>query len=208
MKELSDRIQGLKANGVKAQVDSRLKEFEALGKKPSQELFKEMCFCILTANSSAKKCMEIQRSIDNGFLGLPKEKLAAKLKELGYRFPNKRAEYISEARKHKDSLKSTINSFGQEADLRQWLVKNVKGLGYKEASHFLRNIGFKDSAILDFHIIDILEEHDLIERPKSLTPNKYIEIESELKKIGQKLNLNMAELDLYLWCAETGCVLK
>jgi N-glycosylase/DNA lyase len=208
MKELSDRIQGLKANGVKAQVESRLKEFEALGKKPSQELFKEMCFCILTANSSAKKCMEIQRSIDNGFLGLPKEKLAAKLKELGYRFPNKRAEYISEARKHKDSLKSTINSFGQEADLRQWLVKNVKGLGYKEASHFLRNIGFKDSAILDFHIIDILEEHNLIERPKSLTPKKYLEIEDELKKIGNKLNLNMAELDLYLWCAETGTVLK
>lgn len=208
MKELSDKIEKLKKNGIKQQVDTRLKEFEALGKKPSQELFKEMCFCILTANSSAKKCIEIQQRIDEGFIGLPKEKLAAKLKELGYRFPNKRAEYIAEARKHKDSLKSTIGSFEQEAYLRQWLVKNVKGLGYKEASHFMRNIGFKDSAILDFHIIDILEEHKLIERPKSLTPNKYLEIEGELKKIGQKLHLNMAELDLYLWCAETGCVLK
>ncbi|MBN2459751.1 N-glycosylase/DNA lyase [Candidatus Woesearchaeota archaeon] len=208
MKELSDKIDNLKANGVKAQVETRLEEFEALGKKPSQELFKEMCFCILTANSSAKKCMEIQQSIDNGFLGLPKEKLAAKLKELGYRFPNKRAEYISEARKHKDSLRKVIEAANDEADLRQWLVKNVKGLGYKEASHFLRNIGFKGSAILDFHIIDILDEHKLIQRPKSLTPKKYLEIENELKKIGQKLNLNMAELDLYLWCAETGTVLK
>lgn len=208
MDELVKKIKGLKSSAVKKQVDARLKEFEALGRKSSKELFKELCFCILTANSSAKKCMEIQAKINNGFLELTKDDLSMKLKELGYRFPNKRAEYIVEARKHKDNLKRIINSFKSEAELRHWLIKNVKGLGYKEASHFLRNVGFKNSAILDFHIIDILEEHKLIERPNSLTPSKYFEIENKLKKISKNLGLNLAELDLYLWCSQTGCVLK
>ena len=95
-----------------------------------------------------------------------------------------------------------------EADLREWIVKNVKGLGYKESSHFLRNIGFQDYAIIDFHIVDLLVKHDLIEKPKTMTKSKYLEIEKILKEIGEKLELNMAQLDLYLWYLETGKVLK
>jgi N-glycosylase/DNA lyase len=210
MKKLADAVEKLRKSEVKGVIDDRLKEFEDLGKKSSNELFKEMCFCLLTANCAADKCMAIQKSLGGrgGFLTLSEQKLAARLRELGYRFPNVRAKYISEARKHKDHLKETIESFEKESDLREWLVKNVKGLGYKESSHFLRNIGFKDFAILDFHIIDVLEEHNMIDRPKTLTPKKYIEIEGELKKIGKKLGLNMAELDLYLWRMETGKVLK
>jgi len=208
MKKLADSVKRLRAGETKSIIEKRLKEFEELGKKASKELFKEMCFCLLTANCAAEKCMAIQKSLGDDFITLAEHQLAKKLKELGYRFPNMRAKYISEARKHKENLKETIDSFDKEFDLREWLVKNVKGLGYKEASHFLRNIGFKGSAILDFHIIDALEAHNLIEKPKTLTPKKYIEIENELKKIGKELGLNMAELDLYLWRMETGKVLK
>ncbi|GAJ17855.1 unnamed protein product, partial [marine sediment metagenome] len=42
--------------------------------------------------------------------------------------------------------KSIINSNIDEIKLREWVVKNFKGLGYKEASHFLRNIGYKNFA--------------------------------------------------------------
>jgi len=35
----------------------------------------------------------------------------------------------------------------------EWLVKNLTGLGYKEAGHFLRNIGSGKIAILDRHIL-------------------------------------------------------
>ena len=88
------------------------------------------------------------------------------------------------------------------------MVDNIKGLGMKEASHFLRNIGFKDFAIIDFHIIDILVKYGLIKKPKTLTKNKYLEIEGILKEIAKKTNLNLAELDLYLWYEETDKVLK
>ena len=104
-------------------------------------------------------------------------------------------------------LKRVVESHKND-ELREWLVKNVKGIGYKETSHFLRNIGFDDFAIIDFHIIDILAKYDLIEKPKALTRKKYLEIEKILKKIAEKSGLNLAELDLYLWYMETGKILK
>ena len=91
--------------------------------------------------------------------------------------------------------------------MREWLVKNVKGLGMKEASHFLRNIGFKDLAIIDFHIVDILVENKIINKPKNLN-KEYIKIEEKLRGIAKKVKLSLAELDLYLWYMETGKVLK
>ncbi|MEM2975891.1 MAG: N-glycosylase, partial [Candidatus Bathyarchaeia archaeon] len=95
-----------------------------------------------------------------------------------------------------------------EIALREWLVKNIKGIGYKEASHFLRNIGFTNLAIIDFHILNILTRHKLIKKPKTLTRKNYLEIEQTLKNIAEKLNLTLAELDLYLWYIETNKILK
>ena len=92
--------------------------------------------------------------------------------------------------------------------IREWLVNNIKGIGYKEASHFLRNIGFDDYAIIDFHIIDILTRYKIIEKPKYLSKKKYLEIEEILRKIAKQTNLTLAELDLYLWYMETGKILK
>ena len=87
-------------------------------------------------------------------------------------------------------------------------MKHVRGLGWKEASHFLRNIGYTDFAIIDFHIIDVLTKYNIIEKPTVLTKRKYLEIEEFLRKIARKSDLNLAELDLYLWYMETGKILK
>jgi len=65
-----------------------------------------------------------------------------------------------------------------------------------------------DYAIIDFHIIDILTDYKLIKKPKTITKKKYLEIENVLKKIADKTNLSLAELDLYLWYLETGKILK
>lgn len=198
----------LKGTEVEKLVDSRIKEFKKLGEQSSDEIFKELCFCILTANFNAEGGIKIQKEIGNGFLTLTEAQLVKKLKELGHRYPKTRAGYVIEARKYKDSLKETIRSFEDEHKLREWLDKNVKGLGYKEASHFLRNVGFENLAVIDFHIIDILAKYNVIEKPKTLTRRKYLEIEELLRKIAKKLDINLAELDLYLWHAETGKVLK
>ncbi len=193
---------------LKKSVDARILEFERLGKMSSGDIFKELCFCILTANFTAEGGIRIQQEVGDGFLTMPEPQLARRLKELGHRFPNTRAGYIVGARKHRDSIKGLIDSAEDGDEIREWLVKNVKGIGYKEASHFLRNIGFGDLAIIDFHIVDILVRHGLIGRPKTLTRNRYLEIEKVLQGIAKELGISLAELDLYLWCAETGKVLK
>ena len=208
MEELITLINQLKKSEIKLLVDQRIKEFEELGKKNSSELFKELCFCLLTANFSASGGMKIQKEIGDEFFTLSEQELAKKLSDLGHRFPNTRAKYIFEARKCKDSLKEVLSSFESEAEARNWLVKNIKGLGMKEASHLLRNIGYKNLAILDFHILDLLESYGLINRPKTLNPKSYIEIENVLRKVSEKSNTNLGELDLYLWYKETGKILK
>jgi N-glycosylase/DNA lyase len=198
------RVEALKAE-VGEIVGARIKEFES--QKSDDQLFSELCFCILTANFDAEKSIAIQREIGDGFLNLPEGDLAGKLKRLGHRFPNARASYIVEAR-GVTPLSGVIGSIEGDMELRDWLVEHVRGVGYKEASHFLRNIGRKDLAILDFHIIDLLSREGIIKRPKSLTKRSYLEIEDLLRRVGEKLGLDLAELDHYLWFMETGKVLK
>jgi len=206
--ELINKIEELKSSNVSSVIQKRIKEFERIGRSSIKEIFKELCFCILTANYNAKGGIRIQNAIGNGFLSLSEKQLARKLKELGHRFPNTRAKYIVEARKMLDEIDKVLKSKLSEKEKREWLVKNIKGLSYKEASHFLRNIGYKNLAIIDFHIVDVLVRHGLIEKPKTLTKRKYPEIEEVLKKIADRVGLSLAELDLYLWYMETGVVLK
>jgi len=205
MKSLLSQLEKSKKSKIKAIIDSRINDFKKT--KSSNEIFQELCFCILTANFNAERSIVIQNKLQNKFLTLTEKILAKKLQELGHRFPNARAKYIVEARRHKDILIKLISS-KKEYELREWLVKNIKGLGYKESSHFLRNIGYKDLAIIDFHILDLLEKNKLIIRPKTLSRKKYLETEELLRKIAKKSNLNLAELDLHLWFSETGKVLK
>ena len=202
-------IKKLKNTKIRDLVKTRIEEFKENGEKSSREIFKELCFCILTANFNAERCIKILEELKNDeFLNLSERELAEKLRMLGHRYPRTRAKYIVEARRYSGSLKNVIENFKDENELREWLVKNVKGVGYKEASHFLRNIGFVNLAIIDYHIINILARHKLIEKPKTLTRNKYFEIENLLRRIAEKLGLTLAELDLYLWYLETGKVLK
>ena len=205
---LIQTIKILKKDDISKIIQNRIKEFSSIKKSGTAKIFKELSFCIMTANCGAAKCIEVNDRIDEGFLNLPEEELVNKFKEFGYRFPNIRAKYIVEARNHISELESIINSKIDEIKLREWVVKNVKGIGYKEASHFLRNIGYKNLAIIDFHIVDLLVKYDLIEKPKSMTKKKYLEIEIVLKQLGRELRLDMAKLDLYLWYKETGKVLK
>lgn len=206
--ELIQSINNLKKTEIAKEISKKIIDFENIGKKSSKEIYLELCYCLLTANYNAKKSVEIQKKIGTGFTTLPLKKLSLKLKEYGHRFPNTRAKFIYLSRKYKNNIKEKLQENKTDLEKREWLVKNIKGLGYKEASHFLRNIGCKDLAIIDFHIIDILEKNKLITKPKTITKTKYLEIEEILKKLGKKVNLNLAELDLYLWFLETKKIYK
>ena len=86
---------------------------------------------------------------------------------------------------------------------------NVNGIGYKESSHLLRNIGRKNLVILDRHILKNMIKYNAIkEIPKSLSKNKYLEIEDKFIKLAKENNISIDELDLLFWSMETGEVFK
>ncbi|MCX5692430.1 MAG: N-glycosylase/DNA lyase [Candidatus Omnitrophica bacterium] len=195
-------------------IKNRLKDFENSYKKDDKHVFSELCFCILTPQAEAVECDKAIKELKNKgllFNGSPKA-ISPYLKAA--RFLNKKSEFIVNARRlFKKNGCFSIKDYIDQKDIfktREWLVENVKGIGYKEASHFLRNIGFgKDLAILDVHILKNLKNYGVInEIPKSLTKKEYLDIENKLGKFCKKINIPMDELDLLFWSKETGFIYK
>ncbi|WP_456464584.1 N-glycosylase/DNA lyase [Persephonella sp.] len=210
-------------NHIEKYVKQRISEFKNLKEKNltrfdfrpfvdinpyDADIFSEACFCILTANSSAVMGIKIQKEIGiDGFKKYPYEKLFEIIRKKGHRFAQQRAERIIKLReKEQFLLETSKEEDGKEA--REKLVKNIYGYGYKEASHFLRNIGFDDVGIIDRHISRFLFEKGLVKPRKTITKKVYLECEEALKKIAADLGLKLSELDLYIFYIKTGKVLK
>jgi len=197
---------------VKAMVDNRIAEFLEVYEKDTYAWFEELTYCLLTAYSSAERgqlCVDALcdcGALMNGSL----EEVVETLRRQGHRFANRRGEYIVGARRLAAELKQTIQGFTNTGDARRWLVENVKGLGWKESSHFLRNVGYLDLAILDRHIIANMREHGLIQDDgrKGLTKRRYLEYEHLLKEVADIVGMAPGEMDLYLWYRKTGKILK
>ncbi len=184
-----------------------------VSRNTNERLFEEIVFCLLTANTSAEMGLKGVDAIRDILFTAPLPELQERLKESGYRYPNKRAEYIIEAREklkenYELDIKGIIESHNDIKELREWFAEKIKGLGYKESSHFLRNIGIFGLAILDKHILRTLEEYDVINLPRYMNKNKYLEIEEKYKEFSDNININMDELDLLLWSMKNGRILK
>jgi len=206
MNELIKKVTGLKSTKISQEIGRKLEEFSSFKSRSDDEWFSELCFCILTANSKAITAIKLQKIIGtSGFLRMPQEKLAETIKSVGHRFHNNKARFIVCARKFR-KIKKILS---KEKNPRGFLVKNVKGLGQKEASHFLRNTGHFDFSIIDRHIVNLLYEHGLYpERYEGFRAKEYLRVEDSLRILADKTRTSLGELDLYLWFIKTGHVLK
>lgn len=200
----------------KAEIQARISEFEDIWTNAGDErLWEEMVFCFFTGGCSARMGMRSVEAVRPILLTGDYAELAQALSGK-HRYPNARAGYIITSRdflqEHcKLRLRKKLQSFNNDLARRDWLVKEkgIKGLGYKEASHFLRNIGLKGYAILDKHILRSLAELGIISDPKPpSTRAKYLETEEKLKQLAQKTKIDFDELDLVLWSMKTGEILK
>lgn len=190
-----DKIRGIKEDFYE-QCAYKLQEFKENSSLSDKEKFNELCFCILVAGSNLEKTKKAWQENKHHFLALDHKELREKLKKSGCRF-NNRASYIAEARK---AIKQINFNEKNPFVLRDQLVRNIKGLGMKEASHFLRNLGYENFAILDTHVLKTLKENGIIkEIPRTLTRNKYLETEKILEKIAKNLKISQAELDMCLF---------
>jgi N-glycosylase/DNA lyase len=197
----------------KKTIKERLSEFCDKRGCSADEIFQELCFCILTPQSKAVYCDKAVKELRQSGLLLKGSPSRVRKKLKNVRFPNNKARYLVEARnvlsKNTGGLKEMIDGT-DPVILRDWLVRNVKGIGYKEASHFLRNIGLgSDLAILDVHILKNLKKYRVIDKiPPALSRRAYIEIEEKMRRFSGRLGIPMDELDLLFWSAQTGFVFK
>lgn len=211
MNALIEQVRAVAADpSVSSLVEERMAAFAAVKDDRDERLYLELCFCLLTANFQSAKSIVIHAAIGDGFLALEPDELAKRLRELGYRFPNVRARFIGEARDHIPHLRDVVYGDGfTDTERRAWLEENVKGLGFKEASHYLRNVGVPAFPIIDRHIVAILAEHGLVrDANKPITKSRYLEIEAVMNDLARTLELDHGRLDFYVWYLKTASVLK
>ena len=197
-------------------LERRLSEFRKVWEEGSDlRLFEELVFCLLTPQSKAKVCWDavLEMKKRGILLKSNREELLNVLK--GIRFKNNKASYIEGARRlflrdGKVKIREDLTKFSSPNEQREWLVKKVRGFGYKEASHFLRNIGLgEDLSILDRHILKNLVELRIVsEVPVTLTRKRYLRIERRMRDFSKKVGIPMGHLDLLLWYRETGEIFK
>ena len=199
-----------------AAIRSRLAEFsDILANGDDLRFWEEMVFCFFTGGCSAKMGLRSIEKVRHLLEQGTQEQLVNALSGT-HRYPNARSRYIVASREFllKDCdlrLRSRLMAFSDPIERRDWLVqeKGIKGLGYKEASHFLRNVGFRGYAILDKHVLNCLAALKII--PEAKPPNtrlRYLTIEESLKKLARRTKIDFDELDLVLWSMKTGEILK
>lgn len=200
----------------RSEIHRRLSEFETIWASGTDtELLEEMVFCFFTGGCSARMGLNALAAVKSILLTGGQAEIAAALVGV-HRYPNARARYLVTSRdflrEHCDlRLRAKLDSFDCSLARRDWLVteKGIKGLGYKEASHYLRNIGFRGYAILDKHVLNCLAELKIIDDPKPpSTRSKYLTVEEKLKKLAEMTRIDFDELDLVLWSMKTGVILK
>lgn len=198
------------------EIRARLSEFEEVRRTATDErLWEELVFCIFTAGASARMGLGSVEAVRHLLAKGSHEELAAALQSK-HRYPNSRSGYIVVTREYLEAdcrmrLRERLESFEDPIERRDWLARTreIKGLGYKESSHFLRNVGYRGYAILDKHILRSLAEVGVLDSPQPpSTRARYLSTEERLRRFAEDLGLDFDELDLVLWSMKTGEILK
>jgi N-glycosylase/DNA lyase len=190
------------------EIQARLEDFRRV---PPDEYFYELAYCLLTPQSSAvNAAVALQLLRQKRCFDRPHETAEVLHRKAHYiRFHNTKAIRLAEAWIQFPLIEARFGERHSASDLRDWLVEHVKGLGWKEASHFLRNIGYRDLAILDRHILKNLKRHGVLRSiPKTLSRARYRDIENKFTQFAKEIGITMDELDLLFWSRETGKILK
>ncbi len=198
-------------------IRARLAEFATIGEQGTDALlFEELVYCIFTAGCSARMGLNSIARVRNHIHKSSHLKIEHLLMG-AHRYPRARARYIIHTRNYlrsdcRMSLRMRLDSYGDDAIARRDFFaanKGIKGIGYKEASHYLRNIGYRGYAILDKHILNTLFEFGIIDDPKPpTTKKKYLVIEETMREFAAAIKIDFDELDLLLWSNKTGEILK
>ncbi len=166
----------------------------------------------MTPQSSAAQCDRVARELERlGFRDDPFDP-APLLRsfEGGYvRFHNTKARRLLRAREDFPAIDAMLDADASDRDVRNALSDRVHGLGMKEASHFLRNIGRTHVTIIDRHILRNLVRLGVIDHAAHpASKRQYLEIEALFDEVARDMNIPVDAFDLLLWRRETGFILR
>jgi N-glycosylase/DNA lyase len=202
----------------KREIRVRLREFRHVWQTADDHrLWEEMVYCIFTAGASARMGLKSVEALRPLLANGKQDEMTKALVDAGaHRFPNARPAYVVVTRDYLQAtcsmrLRERLRTFRDPVERRDWLAsdRQIKGLGYKEASHYLRNIGFKGYGILDKHIVRCLHELNIIDSSKPPpTRGRYLDTEQKMRDFAAQAHIDFDELDLLLWSMKTGEILK
>ncbi len=195
--------------GLSGKVGEALDAYRAV---PRNRYFYELCFCLMTPQSSAAHAMAVQNELERlqfYTTDFDPEPLLRRSEQY-IRFHKTKAKRLMLVKHRFDEVMSVITGPLTAFEKREWLADNINGLSFKEAAHFLRNIGMNDGlAILDVHILRYLVKHNVIgELPSTLTKKQYYRIEKLFQEFAAAVAIPIDELDLVFWSGGTGFILK
>ena len=190
-------------------IKKRLNEFANV---PPSEYFFELIYCLLTPQSSAKHAelaVAHLRAVEFNERDVDPEPILRQ-KDNYIRFHKTKAHHLIRLKNQFPVITIKLVEPISSLELREWLVKNVVGLGYKEATHFLRNIGKSENlAILDRHILRTLKRLGVTRLiPSSISRKRYLQIERRFAEFANNIGIPLDDLDLLFWSIETGEIRK
>ncbi len=198
----------LRYKTLQKEIEARLNDFASVQK---EMWCYELCYCLLTPQSKARNADSVVRLLQSlNFEKHPFNAAAILASSEHYiRFHNTKARRILAMTEQIDAVKGLLASGLHPQEERMWLTANIVGLGMKESSHFLRNIGRRGLAIIDRHIIKHLNNCGIEADAKRIGNKKYYEdVENRWLNFCKLEGITIDEMDLLFWSAETGEILK
>ncbi len=127
-------------------------------------------------------------------------------KKRSYTFSSIRAKQLCETAKtiygNNQTIKSLLTSGEDEYSTRILLVNTASGIGPKQASLFLRNIGYTNNlAILDSHVLRFMDYVKIAKVLPSSIANlsSYEKMETKLRHYADNMEFEMSCLDTAIW---------
>lgn len=194
---------------IKPQIHERLESFRSV---PTNEYFYELCFCICTPMTKAKNAIQVQKKLMEQNFRECDIDLYEIIRGTNHyiRFHNKKIIYLQKMKNKFSTYEKEIHSNKDIFSLRNYLANTIEGLSFKEASHFLRNIGRTGVAIIDRHTFRNLQQLSVINPTEKYPGSKssYLQIESLWKHYADFVGISMEEMDLLFFYNQTKTILK
>ena len=187
---------------------ARLADFQRV---PRDDWFYELAFCVLTPQSKALHAnLVIEQLKQMRFREVGGDPTPVLRNPSQYiRFHNTKASRLVDLREQWTDIEALIDSSETARSRRDLLAQTIKGIGMKEASHFLRNVGVRGLAIIDRHLISNLQQCQVIdEHVRVSTYSSYRNVEDRFEQFAASVGIDMDELDLLFWSSVTGIILK